>query len=249
MKQKWIFIRGLAREKSHWGSFVEEFQMRHPDAEVLLLDLKGNGETFKESTPTSVEEMCEDLRMRSQSFRENKSVNILSVSLGAMVALDWASRYPQEMNQVVAVNTSSSLSRFYKRLKLSAIPKLLKAVIAQSFEQKENFILSLVAPHALQKKPHLVQQFARVQSERPVHWLNFIRQLWAARKMRLAKSAPSVEVILINSLGDLMVDPSCTLDIASLWGLGVQTHPWGGHDLPLEDGAWLIDKMTHVRSV
>ena len=244
VKKKWIFIRGLARENAHWGDFVLEFQTKHPEAEVLLLDLKGNGETFQLVSPTHISEFCEDLRIRSASFRQNQPVCILSVSLGAMVALDWASRYPHEIHQVVAVNTSSSLSHFYQRLRPSALFQLCKIAWTRDIEQKERQTLSLVAPKALENQPHLVELFANVHRQRPVHWRNFIRQLWAARQMQLSPKAPPVEVLLINSLGDRMVHPVCTEQITQYWGLRHRTHPWGGHDLPLEDATWLIDQMT-----
>jgi hypothetical protein len=37
-----------------------------------------------------------------------------------------------------------------------------------------------------------------------------------------------------------MVDPGCTEAIARAWSLETQTHPWAGHDLPLDDPPWVI---------
>ncbi|WP_156302935.1 alpha/beta fold hydrolase [Methylogaea oryzae] len=47
-------------------------------------------------------------------------------------------------------------------------------------------------------------------------------------------------LLLLNSLGDRMVAPSCTTEIAALWTVPCLTHPWAGHDLPLNHPAWVI---------
>jgi hypothetical protein len=43
----------------------------------------------------------------------------------------------------------------------------------------------------------------------------------------------------MNSLGDRMVDPACTQAIAREWNVTPKTHPWAGHDLPLDDPEWV----------
>jgi hypothetical protein len=44
----------------------------------------------------------------------------------------------------------------------------------------------------------------------------------------------------LNSLGDRMVAPACTEAIAKRWNVESKTHPWAGHDLPLDDPEWVI---------
>ena len=39
----WILLRGLTREASHWGAFAGDFQTALPQAQVVALDLPGNG--------------------------------------------------------------------------------------------------------------------------------------------------------------------------------------------------------------
>ena len=40
----WILLRGLTREASHWGAFAGDFQTALPHAQVVALDLPGNGQ-------------------------------------------------------------------------------------------------------------------------------------------------------------------------------------------------------------
>ena len=39
----WVFLRGLVRERRHWGKFPADFQRECPDADIVTLDLPGNG--------------------------------------------------------------------------------------------------------------------------------------------------------------------------------------------------------------
>ena len=58
----WILLRGLAREKRHWGDFLEQFRSAFPNDKILALDLPGAGEFFKETSPRTVEGMFNFVR-------------------------------------------------------------------------------------------------------------------------------------------------------------------------------------------
>jgi pimeloyl-ACP methyl ester carboxylesterase len=51
-------------------------------------------------------------------------------------------------------------------------------------------------------------------------------------------------VLLLNSLGDRMVDPGCTQAIARAWQIEPKTHPCAGHDLPLDDPGWVVEAVV-----
>jgi hypothetical protein len=36
------------------------------------------------------------------------------------------------------------------------------------------------------------------------------------------------------------VDPDCSREIAHRWGCPLAVHPQAGHDLPLDDGPWVL---------
>lgn len=47
----WILIRGLTREKGHWGNFTGLFRDRFPGDEVLAIDLPGFGDLYAQTSP------------------------------------------------------------------------------------------------------------------------------------------------------------------------------------------------------
>ena len=56
----WVLLRGLTREAGHWGQFVHDFKLAHPNARVITLDLHGNGEFHDRASATSVSQMVQD---------------------------------------------------------------------------------------------------------------------------------------------------------------------------------------------
>lgn len=70
--QRWIFLRGVGRHSSHWGSFPSRFLQAFPDAEIELLDLAGNGEETDRRSYLEIGAYALDLRQRSRFVNEGK---------------------------------------------------------------------------------------------------------------------------------------------------------------------------------
>ncbi|MBV9892439.1 MAG: alpha/beta hydrolase, partial [Rhizobacter sp.] len=101
-----VLLRGLARDSRHWGSFPAKLAAAL-DEEVAALDLPGNGELHTEKSPSSVDAMVEAYRDMLRARRTPPPYHVFALSLGAMVAIAWATRYPQECRCLVLVNTSA----------------------------------------------------------------------------------------------------------------------------------------------
>jgi len=50
-------------------------------------------------------------------------------------------------------------------------------------------------------------------------------------------------VLVLTSAHDGLVDTRCSLALARAWRCDIESHPWAGHDLPLDDAAWVIDQV------
>ncbi|MGZ5183361.1 MAG: alpha/beta fold hydrolase, partial [Ramlibacter sp.] len=72
---------------------------------------------------------------------------------------------------------------------------------------------------------------------------NALRQLWAAARYRAPDRPPAVPLLLLASAGDRLVHPSCSARLADRWEVPLRLHPWAGHDLPLDDPAWVLDHV------
>jgi hypothetical protein len=75
--------------------------------------------------------------------------------------------------------------------------------------------------------------------------LNEIRQILAAARFKPNLQSPKQPVLLLNSLGDRLVSPACSLAIHQQYGLPICTHPTAGHDLPNDDGQWVVRQLQN----
>lgn len=237
----WVFLRGLTREARHWGDFPARFRAEFgadlTESDILTPDLPGNGRRFAESSPTRVDAMMEACRRELREQGRAPPYHLLALSLGGMVAVAWAARYPEECR--AAVLLSSSLrpwSPFYERLRPGAWPTLLRRLLA-SGAARERAILELTSARAavLQGVLPAWTTWAR---ECPVSRRNTLRQLFAAARFT-APGKPAVPPLILAGAGDRLVHPRCSQRLARAWAADLALHPTAGHDLPLDDGDWV----------
>ena len=85
----------------------------------------------------------------------------------------------------------------------------------------------------------ITQDWEKIQNKRPMSLKNSFRQIMAAATYRPGDIKPRQPVLLLNGLGDRLVAPACSEAIHKKWNLELRRHPWAGHDLTLDDGAWV----------
>lgn len=240
--RNWIFLRGLSRGRGHWGDFVEKFQARFPEDRIELLDLPGNGERNKEPSPLAIIDYVRDLRAQSDLIKEGKPVHLLALSLGGMIAIEWAQRYSDDVARLVTVcSSASNYSPPWERFRVSNYPRLLKMAASQGALEFERNILSLISNNH-ERQELLLSRLVDYSDRNPVSVENTLRQLVAASRFRLPQT-PRVPTQMIGSWGDRLVAPECTMKMAASWGLQAEMHPWSGHDLPIDDPDWLLDRL------
>ena len=118
----WVLLRGLTREARHWGDFPAQLAaaVARP---VITLDLPGNGQFNALASPTNVRGMTDFVRTQLQTMGHAPPYQLLAMSLGGMVATDWAQTWPQEVARLVLINTSMRPhSRLTQRLRPPAPP-------------------------------------------------------------------------------------------------------------------------------
>lgn len=255
--QTWVLLRGLTRESGHWGDFptrlLRALRIQQPRARLELLDLPGNGDKHRQSSPTHVEDMMEDCRAELRRRGVPPPYQLLAMSLGAMVASEWAARYPRELSAIVLINTSlRPFSAFFRRLRPSNYWSLLMLSLTRlSLRQREAKVLSMTT--RLQEQPdRVVEDWVSIQRRHPVRKRNALRQLLAAARYRASVAKPEPPMLLLCSQGDSLVDWRCSQAISRAWGAPLRLHARAGHDLPLDDGEWVARNVAdwlHVREV
>ncbi len=241
----WILMRGLMRERRHWGEFPAQLQARLPDSQVVTLDLPGNGERNESDSPLSVSEMAAFCRDEAARQAWPCPYGLLAMSLGGMVAADWAAKHPQDLAAAVLINTSMRpYSPFYQRMKPRNYPTLLKlALMGGTPRQWEGAVMKLTTNQVVDPIDTLTSWLAYRQQS-PVSRRNALRQLWAAARYEAPNTPPSTPTLVLTSAHDGLVDTRCSQSLAKAWGADLAEHPSAGHDLPLDDGPWVIERVT-----
>ena len=236
----WVLLRGLMREARHWGDFPALFGAAFPAAAIVTPDLPGNGLLFRSRSPTSIGAMVESCRAALAIAGHAPPYRLLALSLGGMVATEWARRHPAEIDALVLINTSMRpFSPFHQRLRPRNYGSLLRAVLLPgAIAQRESAILDLVSNHA-QRRRAALPDWVALAEQCPVSRRNGLRQLLAAARFRGPLDGVAPPVLLLAASGDRLVDPACSSVIARAWGVPLMLHEKAGHDLPQDDGAWV----------
>ena len=241
----WILQRGLTRESRHWGNFPDQLRAHVGNAQVITLDLPGNGRLNAQASPTCVEDMAAACRATLQQRGLPPPYHLLAMSLGAMVALAWAAAHPDELKGCVLINTSSrTFSPWFQRLKPSNYLRLLGMLAANEPQAIEATALALTTRHPTHPRASLLAEWVAWRIENPVSRANAVRQLWAAARFSPPRNAPAVPMLVLVGAGDTLVDPRCSSQLAAHWGAALRIHPTAGHDLPLDDGDWLAHEVS-----
>ena len=246
----WILLRGLTRERAHWGSFAQAFERGLPGTRVVTLDLPGNGLRHRERSPATVRGMVESCRAQLAAQGLRPPFGMLAMSLGAMVATEWARVAPGELARCVLVNTSlRPFSPFYERLRPASYLAVLRCVLPWATPQAIECTVLHMTSNQADAHPSVLADWVAVRKERPVSAPNALRQLIAAARYTAPRSAPpgaapaSARFLLLASRNDRLVSSRCSQAIAQAWQVPVHWHPLAGHDLPLDDPEWVIAQV------
>lgn len=235
-----VLIRGLLRESRHWLHFpvLLSEKLQRP---VFALDLPGCGALYQEKSAVSVPALRKQLQQQwAQGYPQyqGQAVHLVAISMGGMLALDWALTAPEQVKSVVLINSSSAgLNPFWQRLLPGNYLKVLLCLLAGPI-QREELIWQMTVNSPVQ--PDVLKQWQQWAIENPVSRINALRQLWAASRFQVTQQ-PACPVCVVSGLADQLVSPRCSQALANQLNAALLTHADAGHDLPLEAGHWLAD--------
>lgn len=239
----WILLRGLTREAAHWGAFAGDLRAALPHTRIVTLDLPGNGSLHTQTSPLTVPGMVAACRAELARQGLRPPYHVLAMSLGAMVATEWACTAPDDIQGCVLVNTSfRPFSPFFHRLRPRNYAALLALVLLQhSPEAIERTVWRLTSNSPV--KTAVIDQWVAARALRPVSAANALRQLAAAARYRAPCAPPPAPMLLLASQRDGLVHHRCSLAIARHWQCALALHPQAGHDLPLDAPQWVIAQV------
>lgn len=239
----WVLVRGLTRESRHWGGFPQLLERRLPVGDVVVAaDLPGNGRLWRESSPASVPRLLDALRSQVAEQGHPPPYVLVAMSLGGMVAMEWAVLAPWELEACVLVNTSAGgVSPFWKRLQPRCYPALLRSLLPGRIAARERAVYAMTS--ARPPDAGVLAAWVEYAESQPVGIGNALRQMVAAARFRAPPQLPVPALVLVSG-GDRLVSPACSRAIARTWKLPLREHPSAGHDLALDDPEWVVEQVA-----
>jgi pimeloyl-ACP methyl ester carboxylesterase len=240
---RWVLLRGLAREQRHWGDFGQRLA-DHLQVRVLCPDLPGNGQLHRRQSPVHLRDLVEHLRLELRPPHA-APLQLLGLSMGAMVATEWALRYPEEIDSLVLINGSlGDLSPPWQRLRPSALACIARALMLDT-ARREALIYRLSCSRNTDATLTHWLTYAR---DCPVSRSNLLRQLGAASCYRSGRRVPATPALILCSRNDALVNPACSAAIANHWRASLAIHQAAGHDLPHDDPDWVLEQIARWHS-
>ncbi len=246
--EAWVLLRGLGREAAHWEDFPEQLQSALGGATVQAVDLPGTGVRCAVPSPLTIAEIMEATRSTlAVPSNGNASVRfVLGISLGGMVALEWAARYPGEVAGVVIINCSAGgICKPWQRLRPRAWWPLLQAVICTDVVTRERRVLQLTSH--VDPDNRCLHRRAQIFLSRPLRLHNLLRQLIAAVLFKVPLLPARTPILVLAGAGDRLVNPACAQALQNALGAELRMHPTANHDLPLDDAAWTVARIAEWR--
>lgn len=240
----WVLLRGLTRDSHHWGRFPELFAARLPGVRVIALDLPGNGPLNAQPSPLRVEDMAEYCRAELSRRGLAPPYKVLAMSLGAMVTVAWASRHADELRAAVLINTSlRPFSPFHHRLRPANYGTVLRMMLGHPGPRASEAAVLRLTSRMSGEGHEVLDDWSAWRARYPVSTVNALRQILAAARYRAPRVGPAVPLLILNSARDGLVDPRCSQRLAQAWHCPIEVHPGAGHDLPLDDGEWVAERV------
>ena len=239
----WVLLRGLMRDSRHWDDFPARLGAVVGDAELIALDLPGNGTLNHLTSPSRVEAMAEWCRAELAGRGLRPPYGVVAMSLGAMVTACWALRHPEDLAGCVLINTSLRPSPFYRRLRPRNYLRFLPLLLSGADERRWERAVFDATSNRPEIAADILPAWIAWHRQLPVSRANALRQLLAAWRYGPTRQRPAPPVLLLASSRDALVNVRCSRNLASRWGLRLIEHPTAGHDLPLDDPQWLAERI------
>lgn len=238
----WILLRGLTRERAHWGELDRRLALGFPLHRFHCMDLPGTGTRFRDTSPATIAGIRE--RVQQYAAHIPGPVGLLGLSMGGMVALDWAQAEPERVACLMLINTSSGFSPPWHRMQPAAFGRALAMALRPDMEGRERRILQLTSNRPV--SPALENRWLRIQRQRPVTRRTALAQWKAAVAYRPHSEAPPARSLLLASAADRIVHWHCSRTLARRWHWPLRVHPDAGHDLPMDAPDWVLDQFEAV---
>jgi pimeloyl-ACP methyl ester carboxylesterase len=213
-------------------------------SDVVALDLPGTGTRLHERAPRKMRETVDRVRDEASSCGLlGAPLLLFGISLGGMVAMEWAASYPEELAGVaIAASSASDVAPLLKRFSALGFLLMLKNRFTRDPERRQRRLAWLVS-NRRDIRDRIVQEWMQIERDRPVSFATIRAQMDAASRWKAPRSL-GVRSLFLVGRKDRLVHPDCTRALARRYSAPLEEHPDAGHDLTTDAPEWVVSHLV-----
>lgn len=237
-----VILRGLGRWSEHWCGFDD---LLAESFKVIAIDNRGFGmsKNAHVGLDLSIDQLADDV-VSVLSFLSLKSAVVAGVSLGGMLAISLAARYPHLVERLVLVNSSVGGSP-YRRITSEALLALGSGVLSRKnlYEKLASVLLAKDSTDEIRER--LRSRWSEIDERHGLKAGCVFLQLLAAARFRPGPlmSAVVAPTLVIKGTNDQFIDPRNSDWICQHIRTARLVESRGGHELGLDQPTWLADTI------
>jgi len=130
-----LCVHGISASCRCWDNVAEALIPQH---EVLAMDLRGRGLSEKPASDYSISHHCRDIEALLKHQNINQVI-ILGHSLGALIGLEFAARFPEKVERLILVDGGGQLTKEQREKVFAGIQPTLDR-LGKIFPSKEAYL-------------------------------------------------------------------------------------------------------------
>ena len=221
-----VFINALGTDLRIWDGVVSHFTDSHP---ILRYDKRGHGLSDCPPAPYSIHDFTSDLLSLLDQL-EILQVILIGISVGGMIALDFAANWPERVQALVlcdtapVIGTADMWNDRINRLRADGMHSMAEAILARWF-----------APTFKEKLPAAYQGYYNMVTRMPVE--GYTGTCEALRDADLTEATRTIEVhtLILCGTEDVSTPPELVRGLVELMpDAEFQEIPAAGHSTCIE---------------
>ena len=204
-------VPGLGLPGAAWGSVADLLARSH---RVVVVDPRGSGASDKPDIPYTADVVAEDLRSVLKAA-EVESAHLIGLSMGGMIAQDFALRFPAMVKSLVLLSTFAAPDAWFTRL-FQARRQLIESVgIAEHFRIYLMFVFS---PLAFRTIPEAIARVEQALNQQPPDTAAYLRQIDYCLGHDASVELPAIEAptLVISGTHDFLTPAALGTELAAL---------------------------------
>ena len=154
-----VFIHGFAGDQQQFSGQVEAFAEHH---QVITLDLAGHGKSGHDRAQWGAAAFADDVIAVMDAAEVEKAI-LIGHSMGGIVMLETANRYPERVSGLVAIDTLQNIEALFPPGMLDQLVEGMKQAYAPTMEGFARALMIEDTDPALAKR--LVAEFIAMKPE------------------------------------------------------------------------------------